>query len=205
MYTDNGEFQNRPLQEDVVYYYKVLTRGTYGNPSILNPLENFSQISGSMIRDIRPPCSPTVTIDLTDCNVFNCTADDYYNRLSWHFEDPGCEEMDISYRVYAAPVGSEEFTEIANIAETSFQHANLSTLAYCYRVATVDASGNLSDLSAPVCNDNCPWFELPNIITPDDRNGINDQLISFGSESGTTRCARSVKEVKLKILNRWGM
>src|SRR5690606_14207732 len=105
----------------------------------------------------------------------------------------------------AAPVGSEEFTEIANIAETSFQHANLSTLAYCYRVATVDASGNLSDLSAPVCNDNCPWFELPNIITPDDRNGINDQLISFGSESGTTRCARFVKEVKLKIFNRWGM
>lgn len=204
-YTDNGEFQNRPLQEDVVYHYKVLTRGTYGNPKILNPLENQSQISGSMIRDVRPPCSPTVKIELTDCNAFNCTIDDYYNRISWTFEDPGCEENDISYRIYAAPAGSEEFAEISNTSETSFQHENLATLAYCYRVATVDAAGNLSEFSPPVCNDNCPWFELPNIITPDDMNGLNDQLISFGSESGTNRCTRFVKEVRLKIFNRWGL
>jgi hypothetical protein len=45
---------------------------------------------------------------------------------------------------------------------------------------------------------------LPNVFTPDDENGFNDDLIAFGAESGTTRCTRFVKQVELKVYNRWG-
>ena len=33
-YIDNGKFQNSPLVENQLYYYKVLTRGAYGNPDV---------------------------------------------------------------------------------------------------------------------------------------------------------------------------
>lgn len=204
-YTDNGDFRNRPLEENVDYYYKVLTRGTYGNQKIQEPLENFSQVTGSMIRDVGPPCSPSVTLETVDCSTFDCTADAYYNIINWRFEDSACEETGLSYRVEVAPTGSDEYMVFTLFSETRFQHRSLSSLAFCYRVAAVDEAGNLSEWSEPVCNDNCPWFELPNIITPDDKNGINDQLISFNSGSGTNRCARFVKEVHLKIFNRWGL
>ena len=78
-------------------------------------------------------------------------------------------------------------------------------MAKCYAVAAIDAAGNVSAMSTPVCNDNCPYFELPNVFTPGDENGLNDQFIAFGPKTGTSRCARFVKQVDFKVYNRWGM
>ena len=186
-YTDNGKFQNQSLIENQLYYYKVLTRGSYGNPEIIAPLENFSQIAGSTILDSRPPCTPIVALEQTDCSAFTCSPDNYYNKLTWSYpDDVPCLEESLTYRVFVAETENDEFVPLATISGNSFQHNNLSSLAMCYAVAAIDAVGNISPMSEPVCNDNCPYFELPNVFTPGSPDGWNDQLEAFGAETGTT-------------------
>ena len=204
-YVDDGKFQNQSLIENQLYYYKVLTRGSYGNPEISAPLENFSQIASSTILDSRPPCTPIVVLEQTDCSTFACNPDNYYNKLTWSYpDDAPCLEASLTYRVFVE-TENDEFVPLATISGNSFQHNNLSSLAMCYAVAAIDAVGNISPMSEPVCNDNCPYFELPNVFTPGSPDGWNDQLEAFGAETGTTRCARFVKQVDLKVYNRWGM
>ncbi len=158
------------------------------------------------ILDTKAPCTPVVTLEKTDCSSFACTTDTYYNKLTWRYpDDAACLEESLTYRVYAAETENEEFLPLATVSGNSFQHNNLNSLAKCYRVAAIDAAGNISTMSEPVCNDNCPYFELPNVFTPGVADGWNDQLMAFGAETGASRCARFVKEVDLKVYNRWGM
>jgi hypothetical protein len=204
-YVDSGKFQNNNLIEDHAYYYKVLTRGSYGNPSIVEPLENFSKVTGNIIRDVRPPCTPVVVLNNTDCSTFDCNTDSYYNRITWSFSDSDCVEDGLTYRVFASNPESNEFVTVATVSENSFQHDNLTSLAHCYTVAAIDRFGNISDQSDSVCSDNCPYFELPNVFTPGSNDDLNEQLIAYGADAGTSKCARFVKEVDLTIYNRWGM
>ena len=204
-YTDMGRFQDRPLEMNKTYYYKVLTRGTYGNDKIVEPLENMSQVSGNTRLDTLRPCSPIVVLENTDCGTFPCTSGGYSNIITWDHPSEGCADDVVAYQVFSAPAGTDAFSLLGTVSDRNFQHTNLTSLAHCYRVAAVDAAGNISDLSEPVCNDNCPSFELPNVITPDGSSGFNDQLMAFGDESGSDRCVRFVKKVNLKIYNRWGI
>lgn len=203
-YIDDGKFQNRQLQEDLVYYYKILTRGAYGNPAIVEPLENFSQIAGGSVLDSRPPCIPSVAIERTDCSTLDCTTDTYYNKISWTYPENTCLENGLTFQIFIAEKDGDEFLPLATTSDNSFEHKNLTSLAKCYTVAAIDRAGNMSGQSDPVCNDNCPYFELPNIFTPGAEDGLNDRFVSFGAADGTSRCARFVKEVDLKIYNRWG-
>jgi hypothetical protein len=205
-YADNGKFQNEPLLENQLYYYKVLTRGSYGNPEIHEPLENFSQISNGAILDSRPPCTPVVVLEKIDCSSFSCSTDSYYNKLTWSYpDDATCVESSVTYKVFVADTEDADFVPLATTSGTSFQHDNLSSPAKCYKVATIDAVGNVSPLSDAVCNDNCAYFELPNVFTPSSPDGWNDQFASFGSDTGPLHCARFVTRVDLKVYNRWGM
>ncbi|HEX6225579.1 MAG TPA: gliding motility-associated C-terminal domain-containing protein [Chryseolinea sp.] len=205
-YTDYGKFQNQGLADFQLYYYKVLTRGGYGNPDIDEPLENFSQISNGVVLDSKPPCIPIVILEKSDCSSFSCAADNYYNKLTWSYpEGEACLETSVTYRVFVADSENDEFLPLVTDSGTSYQHNNLSSLAKCYKVAAIDAVGNMSPMSDPVCNDNCPYFELPNVFTPSSPDGRNDQLVAFGAESGSLHCARFVKRVALKVYNRWGM
>ncbi|HZB13250.1 MAG TPA: gliding motility-associated C-terminal domain-containing protein [Chryseolinea sp.] len=204
-YIDNGRFQGQALQENQLYYYKILTRGSYGNPELIEPLENYSEISNGTILDSKPPCTPIVAIDKVDCSAFNCTTDSYYNKLTWHYpDDLACSEDHVTYQVFVSDTDSGDLIPLATTSETSFQDSNLSSLAKCYVVTAIDAVGNISPVSEPVCNDNCPYFELPNVFTPSP-DGLNDQFIAFGSETGPVHCARFVLQVDLKVYNRWGM
>jgi len=40
-YIDSGQYHKTPLRDDDVYFYKVMTRGGYGNKHIKEPLLNF--------------------------------------------------------------------------------------------------------------------------------------------------------------------
>lgn len=204
-YIDKGQFQNLSLLEDHVYYYKVLTRGSYGNSRIIEPLENYSQVDGNVILDTRPPCTPLVVLSNPDCSAFDCNTDSYYNRITWSFSDAGCAEEGLTYRVYASDPETTEFVPLATVSENSFEHGNLTSLARCYTVAAIDRFGNISEQSDSVCNDNCPYFELPNVFTPGSNDDLNEEFIAYGPDSGTSRCTRFVKEVDLTIYNRWGM
>jgi gliding motility-associated-like protein len=54
---------------------------------------------------------------------------------------------------------------------------------------------NESEFSNVICVDNCPSYELPNIITPD-LDGANDVFQPFPY--------RSIESIDLKIFNRFG-
>jgi gliding motility-associated-like protein len=78
------------------------------------------------------------------------------------------------------------------------------SIAGCYYVTALDSLNlwpdgllhqNESDPSNTLCVDNCPEYSLPNVITPD-LDGINDVFIPFPY--------RSIKDIDLKIYNRYG-
>ncbi|MDJ1504468.1 gliding motility-associated C-terminal domain-containing protein, partial [Xanthocytophaga agilis] len=78
-----------------------------------------------------------------------------------------------------------------------YDHMNLSSFAGCYYVTVVDRSGNESAPSNIVCQDNCPYYALPNVITPDNGDTLNQVFEPYP-------CPRFIESGKITILNRWG-
>lgn len=225
-YTDVGQHNNQPLDNNTVYCYRVMTRGGYGNPAIAVPQENFSQIICEQpVDDEPPPCKPILQAQLTNCEDFVqqevCNFNTFSNTIYWNRpEDEECRADTRSYNVYVANSVGAPFSLLAtNVTDTFYVHNDLNTFARCYRISAVDRSGNESELSDPVCNDNCPYYELPNIFTPNG-DGFNDLFSAFNvreyqncgnGEEGCQvpahlqgRCARFVQRVELTIINRWG-
>ena len=201
---DIGKFQSEPLIEGKTYYYKVLTRGSYGNPKIREPLENFSQVVVITAQDDSPPCTPIVKLTPSDCSNLDCSVDTYFNHITWSFENENCLEEGLEYRVFVSDSEEGPFETLTTETRNVFQHNNLSSLAKCYRVAAVDPAGNVSQLSEIICNDNCPYFELPNVFTPGASDNFNDTFLAFGPDDGSGICSRFVKHVELTVYNRWG-
>lgn len=228
IYVDKGQYNNTPLDEGTTYCYRVLTRGGYGNPAkIPEPLENFSQIICVQPGDSIPPCKPILTVDLLDCDQFklqqnSCDNSTYTNVLNWTNDASAECQADIaSYRIYrsATPGGESVFLAQVPAVQTTYSDVGLPTFARCYTIVAVDRSGNESEPSEPVCNDNCPYYELPNVFTPNG-DGKNDEFSAFNirdylkncpnPEDCTIpqhlieKCARFVDKVKFKVFNRWG-
>ncbi|MCC5920833.1 MAG: gliding motility-associated C-terminal domain-containing protein [Cyclobacteriaceae bacterium] len=210
-FEDDG--QGTPLSDEFEYCYLVLTRGTYGNDSIPSPLLNYSQISCVQPNDTIPPC-PIGQINFDNfqgdagCTEFlsgrPCGFNDFRNTLSWD-EDiiDGCDEQILFYEIFFSPSGNEtDYELIATVSENRFTHENLSSFKGCYRIRSVDRSGNRSELSEEFCNDNCPQIEFPNIITPN-TDGKNDTFRPF-EDAENDRCPRFVESIEINIYNRWG-
>jgi hypothetical protein len=125
------------------------------------------------------------------------------------------------YNVYYATntqADSADFELLAtNVLDTFYIDQGLPSFARCYRVTAVDRSGNESEPSEIVCKDNCPYYELPNVFTPN-RDGCNDLFSAFSDRQGTdedgnptgcgevdkTKCARFVRKVHFTVYNRMG-
>lgn len=220
-YVDNG-----PLENNVIYCYRVMTRGGYGNPNIVEPLDNFSQKICALPGDEDPPCIPELSVQLLNCEELDvnslCNANVYSNTLYWNRPDGECG-FDISgYRIYRSKTidGTYSLITMNNLVrDTVFVDENVDSYAYCYRISAVDRSGNESELSEPACNDNCPYYELPNVFTPnyDDCNkyfsaySAKDRYASgeaggyiCGGVLDEYKCARFVQSVIFKVYNRWG-
>jgi len=225
-YTDSGQFNNTPLLDTEVYCYRVMTRGAYGNPEIDEPLINFSQIVCAQPNDNVPPCQPELEIVARDCNEFfsttSCDLETYSNTITWKRpEDPDCRADIRSYKIYVANrVGDPFEPYVTNVRDTFFIDANLPSFARCYKVSAVDRSGNESELSEEFCFDNCPYYELPNVFSP---NGdcYNPDFSAFGGvvldENSLdpcgekrdiveirSKCARFVEQVQFTVFDRWG-
>ncbi len=217
-YTDEG------LDDNTVYCYRVKTRGGYGNPKIKTPLENFSQVICAQPGDSIPPCKALtpVRLNFIDCEDYrmndkDCDRQTFINTIFWNKpKDAECRNDISSYNVYAASKVGDVFTFIINIKDTIYKDENLSSFAKCYKVAAVDRSGNEGELSDALCIDNCPYYELPNVFTPND-DDLNDEFSAYSGRAyancGEThcipievakKCARFVLRVKAKIYNRWG-
>lgn len=239
-YTDGNTV---PLESNKVYSYRIMTRGTYGNSAIANPvgsrtdpprsLINFSQILEAQPGDETPPCQPLAPLakDPISCEEYiaqsaTCNNKNYDNTITWERPDDAACRNDIAYyNIYAANSTTGEYILIkTNERSTTYIDANLPSYARCYKISAVDRSGNESEMSNAVCFDNCPYYELPNMFSPnqDDCNGKfsafsgNDRyLIDRNSETpaylcdGITeqdlhKCARFVERVVFKVYNRWG-
>ncbi len=228
-YVDEGQFNDVPLDNTTLYCYYVITKGSYGNPLIESPQLNFSQIIFGQPSDDIAPCAINLEIKEIKCRPLGdlsvaeageypfdslpCEFDDFENTISWN--DPGlCGEDIERYDVYFKGKLNDQFEKIASVTDTVYVHENMLSYAGCYLVKSVDRSGNESEFSNEVCNDNCPNYVLPNVFTPNDDN-VNDSFRAFsnlvlGDEGGAIKdvdlknCPRFVESVDFKVYNRWG-
>lgn len=222
VYLDTGKLApGDTLNGDKIYCYRVMARGGYGNTSIAEPLINFSQINCAQPTDDVPPCTPLIEAFASDCKSFReeneCGSNNFTNTIRWSVPEGTCKDDVRSYIIYVASSENGTYVQLAaNVRDTFYLDENLSSLARCYRVAAVDRSNNISVLSDPICNDNCPYYELPNVFSP---NGdcFNELFSAYGVELNfgensncekppvdKARCARFVLEVKFTVYNRWG-
>ncbi len=211
IYLDEGSLDGEPLSDQLEYCYFVVTQGSYGNPKILEPLINFSQKACATPNDTVPPCKP-LEVNITNingpesCEEFlagrSCDFRDYYNELSWEADITGdCEDDVRQYEIYYSRTGEEGTYELLDVTNRTFyQHRDIASFAGCYRLAVVDRSGNRSELSDPICNDNCPQYVLPNVFTPNG-DGINE---TFRALNDLPDCPRFVESVEFRVYNRWG-
>lgn len=218
VYLDEGKLApGDTLDGSKEYCYRVMTRGGYGNPEIREPLINFSQINCATPTDEEPACIPAISAFLNTCDDYSteygCNATNFTNLIKW---SSPCPDDIRSYNLYV--VGSDQ-PYVTDIRDTFYIDTNLASLARCYQITSIDRSGNESEKSEQVCNDNCPYYELPNVFSPGNADGknCNDLFSAFGVpldlgedtdcpevDSNGERCARFVLKVDFTVFNRWG-
>ncbi|MDF2447825.1 MAG: hypothetical protein K0R26_329 [Bacteroidota bacterium] len=184
IYTDDS------LVNGALYCYKVQSRGEYSDTNIIRPLLNFSQEICGKPKDSTPPCAPKLEI-VSDCKVPSLI-------LQWNNPNHVCSDDAVKYNIYFAETETEDLflqDSIKIMSDTLLAFDNLTSIAGCYAITAVDSFGNESARSAKICVDNCPEYELPNVITING-DGINDFFKPIKN--------RFVKDIDLKVYNRWG-
>jgi hypothetical protein len=230
-FIDDGSFNNTPLKDGHTYTYRVMTKGDYGNADIPSPLINYSQIISAQPGDSIPPCKPILFVKQNDCEAYvkdpsKCEVNAFKNTLYWNRPDADCGNDILGYKIYYTSTVNGDFKELVGrngevllVRDTFFVHDyGLPSFAGCYRIAAVDRSKNVSELSESVCNDNCPYYELPNVFTPDN-DKCNDLFSAYSNRSHSGEevdgkgcpwptdnfnCARFVERVNFRVFNRWG-
>ena len=221
-YVDDGRFNGIDLDEEIEYCYFVTTSGSYDNDLLPSPLVNNSQIICAQPNDSIPPCAP-VSLSFTPDASFSCENQyscerqaagldqELQNVLRWEADfSPECGDDIDFFRVYISRPGDlETFVELGTTTESEFVHDQdrfnnnlpLRSLAFCYYITAVDRSGNESQISGILCNDNCTQYILPNIFTPNG-DSFNE---TFAPMRDNGECPRFVESVIFKVFNRTGL
>lgn len=179
------------------YCYFIRSAGSYGSEGLINPIINFSQKLCEIAIDTTPPCSPSLTIE-NDCVEFAgeiWTAENFQNRLSWII-DPECADDTETFNVFYAPSRVDDYILLETTSSNSFIHQINNSLAGCYYVTAIDSNENESRNADTICIENCAFYALPNVFTPNG-DGINDFFTPFPGW-------RFVEKIEMKIFNRWG-
>ena len=214
-YYDNSE----TFSLDKKYCYYITSQGSYGNPSAIpEPLLNKSQRVCAQPDDGKAPCTPkSFRIDLgnefEDCKAFvqslSCASGVYYKNLNWESSSEGdCDNGISAYEIYFSKFENSEFELLATVKESNYLHDGLNSLAGCYYIIAIDRSGNRSEPSETVCVDNCPYFKLPNVFTPNG-DGVNETFRPFGVTENNlnndpSRCPRFVKTMTFTVYDHHG-
>ncbi|MCK5838856.1 MAG: gliding motility-associated C-terminal domain-containing protein [Bacteroidales bacterium] len=191
-WSTNPAYHDSALINGKNYCYLVKGIGNYSSPGIIDPIVNYSQIACGKPRDNVPPCPPELFIT-TDCNRIA-------NILTWTNPNNYCaDDVEKYYIYYTSLLNSDMYIldSLLSASETSYVHANLTSIAGCYAVTAIDSAGNQSDFSNIVCVsiDSCSLYSLPNVFTPNG-DGYNDYFVPFPYTS--------VDKIDLTIFNRWG-
>lgn len=196
MYTDTG------LVNNVGYCYKVESQGTYNASMVIDPIINVSQETCGIPYDLTPPCPPELQV------LANC--DDQVTELIWSNPNNDCADDVIQYNLYYAPTDQEELQFLETFfsdTDTTFTFnldGDLGTIAGCFAITALDSllekpdgipAQNESLWSEVICVDNCPYYFLPNVFTPNG-DGQNDLFVPFPY--------KFVESIDIQIFNRWG-
>ena len=194
LYVDTGLVNGIPV------CYRVRTLGTYGSPGILDPIENWSAIRCATPYDTEPPCPPVFTVD----------ADCVEETVAIHWSPSDCAEDITGYRLYrsdslGAPLGLLfEWEDNGDTVQVLDAEQLGGSIAGCWALTALDSLmpgpggvllQNESAQGDTVCTDNCPFYFLPNVFTPN-LDGLNDRFRPFPW--------KFVDSVDFRVFNRWG-
>jgi gliding motility-associated-like protein len=188
-YADTGLF-NR-----ITYCYVIQSKGRYRYDGQFLNNTNFSQeICGTPV-DTVPPCPPNLVV-VPPCNSIN----DYQNRLTWTTNN-SCAGDVVKYRVYYKLFKNDPYILLAEVDQNTTSYNDdreilKKSITGCYFVAGVDSVGNESNPLNEVCVENCPFYDIPNVFTPN-TDFKNDSLRPFPY--------RFVNNINIVIYNRWGV
>ncbi len=194
------------IKPDTSYCYKVETVGKYDSQRIKTPLlYNLSQVTCASPVDNTKPCPPVLKIDTLNCANFENVActETVANNLTWTYPTSNAQSQPCalanSYKVYYTRYPDDKPAVIATVLSPTqaFKHSNLKGYAGCYYVTATSRSGLESAASNQICVDNCPYYRLPNVITPNN-DGKNDTFRPI-------TCTQSVTSVQCTIINRYGV
>jgi gliding motility-associated-like protein len=117
--------------------------------------------------------------------------------LKWYLPDQSCSKDAVGFKIYFKPLIDAAFELIDSLSLSTLEYVHLPGLqvAGCYKVVSVDSSGNESS-TIPICADNCPQYTLPNVFSPNG-DGFNDVFRPFPYAF--------IESVQFTVFNRWGM
>lgn len=191
--TNTTVFEDINLKNADTLIYKVKSVGEYLLDEFPKPLLNFSQEDKGIPVDTVPPTAPVLTV--------NSFCDSSYNILSWSMLPPNQETT--GYLVYYSLELENNLSLIHQIGtgdSMTYFHYPTSSMAGCYRVAAKDSSENISPLSNKVCVDNCEYYALPNVFSPDG-DEVNPLFVPVTPHSIIDKF---VEKINIKIYSRWG-
>jgi gliding motility-associated-like protein len=191
-YTDTASYIDRNLRNGINYCYQAKSIGYRENGGIVYQNFNFSHPACTTPVDTIPPCPPYLTV--------TSACDSFRNKLIWTNPNHFCANDVIGYRIYYSPILASDPVLIDSIMgnpdDTIYIHHPSIGMAGCYEVTAIDSFRNESKRSGKVCIDNCAFYSLPNVFTP---NGDNKNDVFTASNPNGF-----VQKVDMKIYNRWG-
>ena len=171
------------------YCYYVKSYGRYSLQGYPEPLENLSQQVCKLSVDTIAPCKPEISV--------TSVCDSAYNLVRWSMPD-SCNYDVETYTLYFTPFLDGEYQVLSTFGAdaTEYRHYPTDGMAGCYYINATDPYGNVSENSVVSCVDECSYYNLPNVFSPNG-DGINDYYHPIGEY-------KFVEKVDMTILDRWG-
>ena len=193
IYSDTG------LVNGTEYCYRVKCEGSYDAPGIESPLFNWAQNACATPYDYTPPCPPILEV------LPNCP--DEIDEMNW-WGATDCADDVMGYSLYWAMFEGDSLLPYAYFdSDTSYifnEFDQEGSIAGCFAVTALDSlnlrpngdySRNESVFSNIICVDNCPFYFLPNVFSPN-QDDVNDLFKPFDW--------KFIDSVDVVIHNRWG-
>ena len=196
LYGDPKAYKDVGLKncDTVCYYLKIYS--SFCDINIISPeYTSLSQLTCGVPIDSFPPNVPQLSV--TGCGT-NISI--FQNILNWtNVTDPVCSNIK-GYNIYFAGHDDAEDTLFyyASTDNNTFQYIDIDSIstAGCYTVSAVNTYDVESAQSNKVCVDDCIYYELPNLITPNG-DSLNDFFHAFP-------IPRGVELVRFAVYNGWG-
>jgi hypothetical protein len=190
-YFDNNGLNNC---DTACYYLKIFS--SYCDPKLPSRVRVYadsSEVNCGSPTDTRPPVAPGLAVKGCDGDLSVFTDLLEWNSLS----DPLCNNIK-NYNIYFSDYEDTDLQLVGTTDHTvtNYGYTNLQSTAGCFAVSAVNLAGIEGAMSGKICVDDCVYYDLPNLVTPNG-DSLNDKFRPFP-------IPRGVSLVNFKVYNRWG-